>query len=137
MEPITCEENLFYEGCEQLDNAKFQNHACKSVEVYSNPYFFCTNREDKIQEMFENPPIPTNVYYSEVTSFNTVLSFDEKHIYCGVYNFTYKDFNEIRKMHGKEFCRLLDGNRLTIWALWGYLLVDFSFKGTQKIGDFL
>ena len=137
LKPINCEENVLFESCEQLDNAKFQNHGCKFIDVYSSDVLYCTNRVDISQDLFENPPLPKKVYYSKGILFNSVLSFDENHIYCGEYNFTYEDLNEIREMHGQDDCTLLDGSTLAIWELWEQLLIDFSFKGTEKIGVLL
>ena len=91
---------------------------------------------DKSQEMFENPPIPTKGYQKGVL-LNTLLSYDENYIYCGEYNFTYENFKEIFEMHGQEDCTLLDEKTVEIEGLFDYLLVDFSFHGTQKIGHLL
>ena len=83
--PINCEENLFYENCGQVENARYLNHGCKVIDAYTYEFFDCANRNDKRQIMFENPPFPTKAayYYYKGILFNKVLSFDENHIYCG------------------------------------------------------
>ena len=61
------------------------------------------------------------------------MLFDEDYIYCGKYNFTYEDFNQVRQDHGYEDCDLADGRKLAIGKLWSDLLTDFSFKMTKKM----
>ena len=135
---INCEENEAHEDCGQLENAKFQNYGCKSVYSSKFDYFDCTNRMDKKELMFEKPPIPqkgTKAEKREAYNFNTLLSFDKTHIYCGKYNFSFTDFYQVEKEHGMEQCDLANGDKITLQTLWIELMTDFSFEMTHKMNE--
>ena len=83
--------------------------------------------------MFEAPSV--SVKKSTTINYNTELVFDEDYIYCGKYNFTYEDFNQVRQDHGMEDCDLVDGTKEAIGDLWFYLLKDFSFNMTKKMNE--
>ena len=130
---INCTENYDREDCGQLDNTNFKNYGCKLSNGYETDYFQCSNRNDKKEVLFEAPSV--SVKKSTTINYNTELVFDEDYIYCGKYNFTYEDFNQVRQDHGMEDCDLVDGTKEAIGDLWFYLLKDFSFNMTKKMNE--
>ena len=103
---------------------------------YSSEYDFfeCTNRMDKKELMFEKPPISKKGTRSG-KNYNTLLSFDKTHIYCGKYNFSFTDFYQVEMEHGTEDCDLANGQKMNIQHLWIELMTDFSFEMTQKMNE--
>ena len=133
---INCTENYDHEDCGQLTNSKFKNYGCKYIDigVYATEYFQCSNRMDKKDVLFESPPISVKKTRNSI-NYNTELLFDENSIYCGKYNFTYEDFNQVRQDHGMEDCDLADGRKVPIGELWFKLLTGFSFKMAKKMNE--
>ena len=89
---------------------------------------------DKKEVLFESPPISVKKRSNSI-NYNTKLLFDENSIYCGKYNFTYEDFNQVSQDHGLEYCDIADGRKVTIGELWHDLLIDFSFNMTEKMNE--
>ena len=131
---INCTENYYHEDCEQLENANFNSYGCKLVDDDESDYFACSNRMDKKEVLFESPPISVKKTRNSI-NYNTELLFDDYYIYCGKYNFTYEDFNQVRQDHGMEDCDLADGRKVPIGDLWYDLLIDFSFNMTEKMNE--
>ena len=121
--------------CEQLTDSNFKNYGCERPSIYDNSFFECSNRMDKKKVLFESPPISVKKATKNSINFNTELSFDDDYIYCGKYNFTYEDFNQVRQDHGMEDCDLADEGQVPIGDLWSDLLIDFSFNMTKKMND--
>ena len=119
--------------CEQLTDSNFKNYGCERPSIYDNTFFECSNRMDKKKVLFESPPISVKKATQNGINFNTELSFDDDYIYCGKYNFTYEDFNQVRQNHGTDNCYMADGRQITIGDLWASLLTDFSFNMTKKM----
>ena len=90
---------------------------------------------DKKKVLFESPPISVKKATKNGINFNTELSFDDDYIYCGKYNFTYEDFNQVRQNHGTDNCYMADGRQITIGNIWASLLTDFSFNMTKKMNE--
>ena len=131
---INCTDNYDYEDCGQLANTNFKNYDCKFITGYESDYFDCSNRMDKKDILFESPPISVKKTRNSI-NYNTELLFDENSIYCGKYNFTYEDFNQVSQDHGLEYCDIADGRKVTIGELWHDLLIDFSFNMTEKMNE--
>ena len=89
---------------------------------------------DKKDVLFESPPISVKKTRNSI-NYNTELLFDDNYIYCGKYNFTYEDFNQVRQDHGLEYCILADGRKVAIGDLWYDLITNFSFKMTKKMNE--
>ena len=84
---------------------------------------------DKKDHLFNVPPVSQKKSFQGI-NFNKVLRFDDTHIFCGRYNFTYQDFYRYQIEHGNEACQLKDGTSLSIQSIWAELLMDFSFQMT-------
>ena len=119
--------------CEQLTDSNFKNYGCERPSIYDNTFFECSNRMDKKKVLFESPPISVKKATKNGINFNTELSFDDDYIYCGKYNFTYEDFNQVRQNHGTDNCYMADGRQITIGDIWTSLLTNFSFNMTKKM----
>ena len=119
--------------CEQLRDSNFKNYGCDDISFDDYNFFECPNRMDKKKVLFESPPISVKKATKNGINFNTELSFDDDYIYCGKYNFTYEDFNQVRQNHGTDNCYMADGRQITIGDLWASLLTDFSFNMTKKM----
>ena len=121
--------------CEQLTDSNFKNYGCERTSDYGNVFFECPNRMDKKEVLFESPPISGKKATKNSINFNTELLFDDDYIYCGKYNFTYEDFNQVRQNHGTDNCYMADGRQIAIEDIWGSLLTDFSFNMTKKMNE--
>ena len=121
--------------CEQLTDSNFKNYGCERTSDYGNVFFECPNRMDKKKVLFESPPISVKKATKNGINFNTELLFDDYYIYCGKYNFTYEDFNQVRQNHGRDNCYMADGRQITIGNIWASLLRDFSFNMTKKMNE--
>lgn len=133
-----CTENGKFENCGQIEDALYQNYGCKNPFQSLSGEFFCANRMDKSDILFDKPPVRFlhNDHYIHDFNVNQFLNFDEENIYCGKRNISYEAFKDVMEMYRYEECDLKDNNmHMTIDYIWKGLLTDFSFKMSSKLDE--
>ena len=119
-------------------DAAYKNYGCKFLDSEVSDNFFCANRMDKADVLFDKPPILTQKKYmqnSNDINVNLVLNFDEEGIYCGGRNISYEAFKDAAEMYRDEICVLNNHMHLTIYDIWTGLLTDFSFNMSAKLDE--
>ena len=118
--------------CGQLQDFKFQNFGCQYDYIKTDDFFECANRNDKVDILFKNPPVPKQKSYQAV-NYNEVLNFNDKSFFCGQQKIFWSDFGD--HWDSNEECLLKNGDNVTITQLWDDLMTDFSFKMSPKLTD--
>ena len=119
-----------------MEDAIYKNYGCKNLGVSGD--FFCANRMDKSDILFDKPPVRFlyNDHYNNEFNVNQFLNFDEENIYCGNRNISYSELKDVLDMYRDEKCdvnsQLL---HFTIYDIWSGLLSDFTFKMSAKIDE--
>ena len=129
---FTCKENWNFEECGQMNDAKYKNYACKQSEAEESEFFDCTNRMDKVNVLFAQPPLATRKSRKS-RNYNVLLNFDNTTIYCGSHNFTFEEFENAYHEYGTAVCGLKEGKKVSIEDLWLDLLNDYSFMNSFKM----
>ena len=119
-------------ACGQLKESKYQNYGCQ-LENPSKNYFECTNRNDKSDILFKNPPVPEEKG-SQAVNYNEVLNFNNNSFMCGQQEISWADF-ETKQSNGSEKCQLKNGKNVTLSKLWRDLKTDYSFKMSPKLTE--
>ena len=120
--------------CGQLQGSKYQNYGCQREDSKTYDYFECSNRNDKVDILFKNPPVPKQKTFKAV-NYNEVLNFNDKSFFCGQQKISWADFKTKKKSHGNEKCILKNGENVTLSRLWIDLKTDFSFQMSPKLTD--
>ena len=131
---MKCGDNVNYKDCGVLENAKWNNFGCQSLNSETLDFFECSNRNDKHKILFSEPPVPKKKTYAS-PNYNQILDFNSTHINCVSKNFTYEEFKTIALNEGNEMCHLTNGQNVTIIKLLVDLLTDFSFKHSLKLNE--
>ena len=63
--------------CGQLQDSKYQNYGCQSENSKTLDFFECSNRNDKADILFKNPPVPKQKTF-KAANYNEVLEFVPK-----------------------------------------------------------
>ena len=129
---VNCAENWGYKDCGQLHNSKYQNYGCQLENSKTRDYFECSNRNDKADILFKNPPVPKQKSYQAV-NYNEVLNFTDKSFFCGQQEISWTMANS----HGNEKCLLKNGEYVTLFDLIYDLRTDYSFKMSPKLTELL
>ena len=129
---VNCTENWDMKDCGQLKDSKFQNYGCQSENSQTLDYFECSNRKDKEEIIFKNPPVPKEKTWQAV-NFNEVLNFTDQGFICGQREISWANFGQ--NWNSNENCLLKNGENMTITQLWGNLIQDYSFKMSPKLND--
>ena len=124
---VNCAENWGYKDCGQLHNSKYQNFGCHQENSKTKDYFECSNRNDKADILFKNPPVPKQKTFQAV-NYNEVLNFNNNSFFCGQQEISWADFKTKKKIHGSEKCLLKNEESVTLSKLWIDLKTDYSFK---------
>ena len=91
---------------------------------------------DKVNVLFSQPPLSTKKTRKSA-NYNLLLSFDNSTIYCGSFNFTYAEFENVYFRNATDLCLLKDGERrVSIENLFLDLLNDYSFNMSTKMDEF-
>ena len=128
---VNCAENWMWKDCGELQDSKFQNYGCQLEDSKTRDYFLCSNRNDKEDILFKNPPVTKQKSY-QAPNFNEVLNFTDKKIICGQLEILWDDFRQ-HAFYGNENCLLKNGENITISELWGNLIQDYSFKMSPNL----
>ena len=131
---VNCTENWGRKDCGQIKDSKFQNYGCQDVNSHTFDYFVCSNRKDKEEILFKNPPVPKQKS-RQAWNFNEVLNFTDQGFICGQREISWADFRTTKKRHGSENCLLKNGENVTIRELWIRLKTDYTFKMSPKLND--
>ena len=125
------------QDCGQLDTkANYKNYACVQEDGELVESFLCANRMDKEMLMFgNNPPVPKNKNF-EAINYNKVLAYNETHIDCGNFTFTYEEFHDFKDEHLDTQCYLSGQFSVALDRLWYDLLTDFTFEMSPKMDKF-
>ena len=118
--------------CGQLQDFKFQNFGCQYDYIKTDDFFECANRNDKVDILFKNPPVPKQKSYQAV-NYNEVLNFTDKGFFCGQQEISWADF--VDHWNSNEKCLLKNGDNETIIRLWGDLIRDYSFNMSHKLTE--
>ena len=127
---VNCAENWACKDCGQLHNSKYQNFGCQRENSKTLDYFECSNRNDKADILFKNPPVPKQKSFQAV-NYNKVLNFNNQSFFCGQQNISWADFGD--HWNSNEKCLLKNGKNVTIIQLWVHLMTDFSFEMSPKL----
>ena len=128
---VNCTENWLRKDCGQLQDSKFQNYGCQLDDGKTGDYFECSNRNDKVDILFKNPPVPPKQKTFQVVNYNEVLNFTNNSFFCGQQEISWDDFGDHLKSNEK--CLLKNGKNVTIIQLWVHLMTDFSFEMSPKL----
>ena len=90
---------------------------------------------DKIDTLFTQPLVAKKSS-EEAVDFNKWLIYDEEKIYCGNTNFTYEDLFEVFYADSYEKCLLRNGVVLFMEQIFYGLMLNFSFKMSNKIDEY-
>ena len=132
---VNCAENGFFKDCGQLQDSKFQNYGCQREDSKTYDYFECSNRNDKVDILFKNPPVPKQKSFQAV-NYNEVLNFNNQSFFCGQQEISWADFEtKANNSHGREKCILKNGENVTLSRLWGDLIRDYSFNMSHKLTE--
>ena len=118
--------------CGQLQDFKFQNFGCQYDYIKTDDFFECANRNDKVDILFKNPPVPKQKSYQAV-NYNEVLNFTDKSFFCGQQEMSWT----MAISHGNEKCLLKNGEYVTLFDLIYDLRTDYSFKMSPKLTELL
>ena len=129
---VNCAENGGHKDCGQLKDSKFQNYGCQHKDSKTHDFFECSNRNDKEDILFKNPPVPKQKSYQGL-NFNEVLNFTDKKIICGQREIFWEDIRQHWKRNSNENCLLKNGENMTIIQLWIKLITDYSFKMSPNL----
>ena len=129
---VNCTENWKGKDCGQLQDSKFQNYGCQSEESKTGDFFECTNRNDKVDILFKNPPVPKEKS-SQGVNYNDVLNFNNKSFFCGQQNISWVNFSQ--HWYSNENCLLKNGENVTLSQLSASLLTDYSFKMSPRLTE--
>ena len=124
---VTCDENWNYRDCGQLRDSKFRNFGCQHSESEIFDFFECSNRKDKKEILFKQPPVPRDTAYEPV-NYNQVLNFTDVVIHCGDFDIPWPALKEMAERDSYKKCLLTSGRNTSLLILWQDLKVDFSFK---------
>ena len=127
---VNCTDNWGRKDCGQIKDSKFQNYGCQDVNSHTFDYFVCSNRKDKEEIIFKNPPVPKEKS-RQAWNFNEVLNFTDQGFICGQREISWADFRQ--HQYSNENCLLKNGENMTITQLWGNLMTDYSFKMSPKL----
>ena len=127
---VNCAENWRTKDCGQLQGSKYQNFGCQQEESKTIDYFECSNRNDKVDILFKNPPVPKQKSRQAV-NYNEVLNFNNQSFFCGQQEISWADFGD--HWNSNEKCLLKNGKNVTIIQLWVHLMTDFSFEMSPKL----
>ena len=131
---VNCAKNWRMTDCGQLQGSKYQNYGCQREDSKTYDYFECSNRNDKVDILFKNPPVPKQKSRQAV-NYNEVLNFSNKSFTCGQQNISWADFLTKRNSHGSEKCLLKNGENVTLSRLWLDLKRDYSFEMSPKLTE--
>ena len=120
--------------CGQLQDSKYQNYGCQQENSKTLDFFECSNRNDKADILFKNPPVPKQKSFQAV-NYNEVLNFNNQSFFCGQQEISWTDFKTKRYSHGDEKCLLKNGEIVTLSTLWVDLIIDYSFKISPKLNE--
>ena len=123
-----------YKDCGQIQDSKYQNFGCQSENSKTSDYFLCTNRNDKADILFKNPPVTKQKSYQAV-NYNEVLNFNNQSFFCGQQEISWADFLTKRYSHGNEKCLLKNGENVKLSRLWIDLKRDYSFEMSPKLTE--
>ena len=129
---VNCTDNWYMKDCGQLKDSKFQNYGCQVENSQTFDYFVCSNRKDKEEILFKNPPVPKQKS-RQAWNFNEVLNFTDQGFICGQREISWADFRTTKKRHGSENCLLKNGENMTIGQLWVELIQDYSFEMSPNL----
>ena len=129
---VNCAENWGFKDCGQLHNSKYKNYGCQHEDTKTRDYFQCSNRNDKADILFKNPPVPKQKSYQAV-NYNEVLNFNNQSFFCGQQEISWADVWQ--HQDNKEKCPLKNGENKTIEELIIDLLTDYSFKMSPKLTE--
>ena len=129
---VNCAENGFFKDCGQLQDSKFQNYGCQREDSKTYDYFECSNRNDKVDILFKNPPVPKQKSYQAV-NYNEVLNFNNQSFFCGQQEISWADFH--KHWFSNEKCLLKNGENVTLSDLDTDLRTDYSFKMSPKLTE--
>ena len=129
---VNCAENWACKDCGQLHNSKYQNFGCQRENSKTADYFYCSNRNDKVDILFKNPPVPKQKSYQAV-NYNEVLNFNNQSFFCGQQEISWADFGD--HWNSNEKCLLKNGENMTLSDLWHDLKTDFSFEMSPNLTE--
>ena len=118
--------------CGQLQDFKFQNFGCQYDYIKTHDFFECANRNDKVDILFKNPPVPKQKSYQAV-NYNEVLNFTDQSFFCGQQEISWADFK--KHWWSNEKCLLKNGENVTLSDLDTALRTDYSFKMSPKLTE--
>ena len=121
-----------YKDCGQIQDSKYQNFGCQSENSKTSDYFLCTNRNDKADILFQNPPVPKQKSYQAV-NYNEVLNFNNQSFFCGQQEISWAEFGD--HWNSNEKCLLKNGENMTLSDLWLDLKTDYSFNMSHKLTE--
>ena len=93
-------------------------------------YFECSNRMDKKNILFKQPPVPKNRTF-QADNFNVLLNFTDEVIHCGAFDIKWTELKEMFERDGSKKCPLKplkNGREVSLSDLWFDLLTDYSFR---------
>ena len=131
---FTCNENLGFKDCGQLKDSRFKNFGCQEEDSKNVDYFECSNRMDKQQILFKEPPVPKNRTEQGV-NYNVVLNFTDEVIHCGDFDIPWTKLKEMRYREGSKMCSLKNGREVSLSQLWLQLLQDYSYRLSPKMNE--
>ena len=121
--------------CGQLQDSKFKNYECQlgSHAGKTLGFFECTNRNDKADILFKNPPVPKEKTVVQAVNYNEVLNFTDQSFFCGQQEIYWADFR--KHWSSNENCLLKNGENVTLSRLVHNLRHDYSFKMSPKLNE--
>ena len=129
---FTCDENWGYKDCGQLKDSQFKNFGCQNVVSETEDFFACSNRMDKQNILFKEPPVPKNRTYQAV-NYNVVLNFTDEVIHCGDFDIPWTELKKMEESNGSLKCSLKNGREVSLSELWIDLKTDYSFEMSPKM----
>jgi len=129
---FSCDENWGRKDCGQLKDSQFKNFGCQKVDSETEDFFRCTNRMDKQNILFKQPPVPKN-RTQQAVNYNVVLNFTNEVIHCGDFDIAWTELKEMRYRNGSLKCPLKNGREVSLSKLWFDLKRDFSFEMSPKM----
>ena len=129
---VNCAKNWRMTDCGQLQGSKYQNYGCQREDSKTYDYFECSNRNDKVDILFKNPPVPKQKSRQAV-NYNEVLNFNNQSFFCGQQEIFWADFK--KHWWSNEKCLLKNGENVTLSELDTALRTDYSFKMSSKLTE--
>ena len=129
---VNCTENWLRKDCGQLQDSKFQNYGCQLDDGKTGDYFECSNRNDKVDILFKNPPVPKQKSWQAV-NYNEVVNFNNQSFFCGQQEISWVNFSQ--HWYSNENCLLKNGENVTISKLSLSLMTDYSFKMSPRLTE--